>query len=63
MKLQNASSSLPKNKVIASSMGAAIATLLIAGLRTRGVELDDQAQTAVTVLITFGLGYLVPDRR
>jgi len=63
MKLQNASSSLPKNKVIASSMGAAIATLLIAGLRTRGVELDDQVQAAVTVLITFGLGYLVPDRR
>jgi hypothetical protein len=63
MRLENATSALPKNKVIASSLGAALATLAIAGLKSRGIELDEQVQAAIAVLFTFGLGYMVPDRR
>jgi len=63
MRLQPATSALPKNKVIASTLGSAIATIALSALRSRGIEIDTEMQGAITMLLTFGLGYLVPDRR
>lgn len=62
MRLQNAPDSLPKNKVIASTLAAAIASLGLQYLKGRGVDLPPETQTGVISLITLALGYLVPDR-
>jgi len=55
------SSSRPTNKVIAGSVGAAIATIIIYIVeRWLGEPVPLQVTTAATTVLTFSLGYLVP---
>lgn len=52
------------SKVIASTLGAAIATLICWGLSLVGVDVPVEAQGAIVVIVTFISGYLKvdPDR-
>lgn len=55
------SSSRPTNKVIAGSVGAAIATIIIYIVELWfGETLPLKVTTAATTVVTFGVGYLVP---
>lgn len=55
------SSHRPTNKVIAGSVGAAIATIIIYIVeRWLGEPLPVEVTTAATTVVTFGLGYLMP---
>ena len=52
----------PTNKVIASSLAAAVTTLVAYIIKaTTDVEIDPGAQGAITVILTFLAGYIVPD--
>lgn len=51
----------PTNKVIAGSVGAAVATILIYAIeRWLGEPLPLEVATAATTVVSFGLGYLIP---
>ena len=53
--------SKPARKVIASSIGAAVATLVIWCIQIWfGVETPPPVQAAITVIVSFLLGYYVP---
>ena len=55
------SSPRPTNKVIAGSIGAAIATIIIYVVeRWLGEPLPLEVTTATTTVVSFGLGYLMP---
>lgn len=51
----------PTNKVIAGSIGAAVATIGIYVIeQLTGAPLPPSVQTAIIAVTTFALGYLVP---
>ena len=55
------SSPRPTNKVIAGSIGAAIATIIIYVVeRWLGEPLPLEVTTAATSVVSFGLAYLMP---
>ena len=47
----------PTTKVMAGSVGAAIATLVIWGIESSGLTVDQGVKVAITTLMTFLLGY------
>lgn len=51
-------------KVTASTIGAAAAVLLVWGVEAAaGIDVPAAVEAAAAVLVTFALGWLVPDRR
>jgi hypothetical protein len=62
MPLQKAPNAIPKNKVVASTAAAAIASIALQILTANGFEVSPDLQTTVVTLLTFALGYLIPDR-
>jgi hypothetical protein len=49
----------PTTKVMGGTIGAAVATLLITALSSFG-HIDDSIKVAVTTVITFVCGYMIP---
>lgn len=57
-------SALPVRKVGAAGLGGAVSTALIWALgHFAGLELGEEVTAAVVTLVTFAVGYLVPDRQ
>ena len=57
-------SALPVRKVGAAGLGGAVSTALIWALgHFAGLELGEEVAAAVVTLVTFAVGYLVPDRQ
>ncbi|WP_119065879.1 hypothetical protein [Rubrobacter indicoceani] len=55
-------SAAPTNKVVAATIGAALATIVIYGVeQAAGVDLPTAVEGAITVLGVFGAGYVVRD--
>ena len=50
----------PTTKVMGGSIGAALAALLIWGLTEAGLTVDEGVKVAMTTVITFFVGYMVP---
>jgi hypothetical protein len=50
----------PTTKVIGGALGAAVSTLIIWGLTRSGLAVDEGVKVALTTVITFGVGYLIP---
>jgi hypothetical protein len=51
----------PTTKVMSGTVGAAVATLAIWGLKKAGAPVDDQGiSVALTTVITFIFGYYMP---
>jgi hypothetical protein len=50
----------PTTKVMAGTLGAAIATLLIWRLTKAGLTVDEGVKVALTTVITFAFGYMIP---
>jgi hypothetical protein len=54
-------SPLPARKVVASSLGSAVATFVLWLAETRlGLQMPPPVQAAVILIVTFVTGYLVP---
>jgi hypothetical protein len=51
----------PSNKVSAATLAAFIATILVYVLGEAGVDLPAAVEGAVVGLLTFGIGWIVPD--
>ena len=50
----------PTSKVMGGTIGAAISTLLIWGLTKTGLTVDESVKVALTTIITFIAGYMMP---
>lgn len=50
----------PTTKVIGGTMGAAVATLFIWGLTQAGLTVDEGVKVALTTVVTFVVGYMIP---
>ena len=50
----------PTSKVMGGTIGAAISTLLIWGLTKAGLTVDESVKVALTTIITFIAGYMMP---
>ncbi len=50
----------PTTKVIGGTLGAAFATLIIWGLTKAGLSVDEGVKVALTTVVTFAVGYLLP---
>ena len=50
----------PTTKVMGGSIGAALAALLIWGLTEAGLTVDEGVKVALTTVITFIVGYMIP---
>jgi integrase len=50
----------PATKVVGGTLGAAISTLLIWGLTQAGLTVDESVKVALTTVITFAAGYMIP---
>jgi len=50
----------PAAKVVGGTMGAAVATLFIWGLSVAGLPVDESIKVALTTVITFIVGYMIP---
>jgi hypothetical protein len=50
----------PTAKVMGGTIGAAVATLLIWGLAAAGLNIDETVKVALTTVITFVVGYMIP---
>lgn len=55
-----ANSALPNRKVGASAIAGALTILLVAILKLY-IPIDVEVASAITTLITFGVGYFVPE--
>lgn len=62
MRLRNAPTALPRNKVLASSAGVLLANVIFSILEQKGIAANGEVKTAVTTLLVFTAGYLIPDR-
>jgi hypothetical protein len=49
----------PTTKVIGGTMGAALSTLLIWGLTSAGLTVDESVKVAITTVVTFVCGYMI----
>ena len=50
----------PTSKVVGGTLGAALSTLLIWGLTQAGLSVDESVKVALTTLVTFAAGYMMP---
>jgi Mg/Co/Ni transporter MgtE len=50
----------PTTKVIGGTVGAAFATLIIWILTVAGLTVDAGVKVALTTVITFAVGYMIP---
>ncbi len=50
----------PTTKVIGGTLGAAVSTLIIWGLTQTGLTIDESVKVALTTVITFAVGYMIP---
>jgi hypothetical protein len=50
----------PTTKVMGGTLGAALATLFIWGLTAAGLTVDESVKVALTTVITFVAGYMIP---
>ncbi len=50
----------PTTKVIGGTLGAAFSTLIIWGLTKAGLTIDESVKVAITTVITFAVGYMIP---
>jgi hypothetical protein len=51
----------PKPKVIAATIGAAAATVIVAILQAAGADVSPELMGAIATLCAFGAGYLKAD--
>ncbi len=51
---------MPTTKVIGGTLGASVATLIIWGLTQAGLSIDESIKVAITTVITFAVGYMIP---
>jgi hypothetical protein len=49
----------PTTKVMAGSIGAAVATLIVLGLTEAGLTVDEGVKVALTTVVTFVFGYMI----
>lgn len=60
----NSSTSAPAAKVIAATVGAAVAVILFWLLSNFGhIDVPENVQNAITILLTFAFGYITPPAR
>lgn len=52
---------MPTNKVTVSAFAGALAALVMWGLSIKGVTAPPGIESAITVVIMFAVGYLVPN--
>jgi len=50
----------PTTKVIGGTLGAAVAALIIWGLTQAGLTVDEGVKVALTTVVTFAVGYMIP---
>ena len=50
----------PTTKVVGGTLGTALATLLIWGLTQAGLSIDESVKVALTTVVTFFAGYMIP---
>jgi hypothetical protein len=50
----------PTTKVMGGTLGAALATLLVWGLTQAGLSVDESVKVALTTVLTFFAGYMIP---
>ena len=50
----------PTTKVIGGTLGAAFSSLIIWGLTVAGLTIDESVKVALTTVITFAVGYMIP---
>lgn len=66
MQFDYSTSLFPKNKVIASTLGGALATIAFEVAKNNGITLSPELSGAIATIIisavTFASGYLTPDR-
>ncbi len=60
--MNDSQSAMPQNKVLAATVGAAVATILIYVVeQATGADLPTGVEGAITILAVFGAGYVVRD--
>ena len=52
---------MPKRKVAAGALAGALTVILVWGAGLRGLAVPPEVASAVTVLLTFGVSYLISD--
>lgn len=61
MDANTGASVMPKRKVGAGALAGALSTLLVTVLSANGVVIPPEAASALTTVIMFIVGYLVPE--
>lgn len=61
MSAVNAPTGRPSRKIVAATLGGAIATIIVFVIAQFGIELNDAVSAAIVVIVTALLGYLVPN--